>query len=282
MNRSRVGVLRGVGAVVLIACAPSAAVEPAPEDCAGCHAGPTEAWQTSRHASSASNPHIVQALADARHVGWCLTCHLPEPTGVGCRTCHPTHGPTSPDVCEGCHQFAGPAVTGPLALGGDPVQDTVAEHRATPAGQAGRTCASCHLRGHRFLGAHDPAFVREGLTARAEPDALVLQTTADLGHRLPTGDPFRRLEVRLCADRWCADVRSRRQLAVVHQPDADGWMRVVSDTRLGPPGGEAPDTLRIAWPEGCVAWDVRLLLADPTLDVRGFEAVTPLFEGVRP
>lgn len=267
--------------LVLAGCASSAAEEVGGEDCAACHGGPTAGWEASRHASSATNPHIVAALEGARHESWCRTCHEPEPTGVGCRTCHPTHGPTSPDVCEGCHQFAAPAMTGPLALGGDPIQDTVREHRASPAAREGQTCASCHLKGHRFPGAHDPELVRSALTVRAEPGALVLQTTDALGHRLPTGDPFRRLEIRLCADVPCTDVRVRRSAVVVHQPDADGWLRVVSDTRLGPPGSGS-DTLEVPWADGVRGWDVRLLLADPALDVRGSEAVTPLFEGARP
>lgn len=246
-------------------------------ECMDCHPGEARRWKASRHASSADNANFRTAWPEARHRDWCLECHRPDGAdAVTCTSCHRDHEPTGTEVCATCHEFEGPRVHGALALGGDLLQSTVSEWRASGAAEG---CADCHLAGHRFPGAHDTALLREALAIRAEPDALIVETTAALGHRVPTGDPFRRLEIALCEDPACTRVAAQRTLGVVHAADADGFLRVVRDDRLGPPGGEAPAVLRVPRPAGATAWRVRLALADPTLILPESERFQPIASG---
>lgn len=106
-------------------------------------------------------------------------------------------------ACERCHQFAFPV---PQRA---PMQGTADEHRASP--HAAESCQSCHMppvadapgrshRSHDFRVLGDSARLRSALTARAAraDDRVVTLTlaAAKIGHAFPTGDMFRRLEVR--------------------------------------------------------------------------------------
>lgn len=181
------------------------ALEPLPF-CQGCHA-PEAASDT--------------ALADAddRNSRWAAG------TGIGCVTCHVEPGedriwtagdrlehereigcalPISrspafagPQVCAGCHEFEFPEHH---QVGRAPLmQSTVAEHAASA--MATRACSSCHMpseRSHSFPGAYDRELLRRALEidVRREVDALVLTLRPGaVGHAVPTGDLFRRLEI---------------------------------------------------------------------------------------
>lgn len=244
------------------------------EDCVTCHPDVAARYATSRHAHAFDNLNFAAAWEHADHRSWCASCHLPRGRPPGCDTCHEDHAPVRQDVCQGCHTVSGFNVQPPLRFGGDLLQSTWDEWRQV----TDRPCASCHLDGHRFAGGHDPVKVREGLQVDVTPGRLVVRTTEALGHRLPTGDPFRRLEVVLCADIACEEVVAKRTLGVLHEADAAGWPRITHDTRLGPPGSPWPDRVVLESP-GARAYRVRLLLADPALRLPREERVLDLFDG---
>lgn len=153
--------------------------------------------------------------------------------GVGCVTCHVVDGHAAlaapanaagtglaaderaphavsrsaafagPKACEGCHEFRFPLMT----TGGAEsfMQTTHAEHAASPA--ASRSCADCHMprdasgkRSHRFAASRDPELVRSAAKIEArrtsEGRVVITLTPVDPGHAFPTGDLFRRIEVR--------------------------------------------------------------------------------------
>lgn len=277
------GFSRGLGP--LSAAPPTSAAA-----CVTCHADEHAAWSGSAHARSWTSPLFRASFARARMRAWCLNCHVPllaqqaalredrpEPLlaeGVTCAVCHLRGGKVlsarepsaaarrahsivrepalaSSELCGGCHQFRAPRRDHfPLRDAGDPMQDTLAEWKRS--GET-RTCASCHLQGHAFRGAHDPSLVKEALRARlrTEGGAAVLELEAvAIGHALPTGDPFRRLEVQACADAGCAAPLRRWFIGQVFQETADSWARV-GDLRLFPGRPR-----RFALPAGALFWRV--------------------------
>jgi hypothetical protein len=179
------------------------ALEPLPF-CQGCHAPETDAFQS-----------VPEAAADLG-VG-CVTCHVTDEHVLATpNATNPTreavpHALTrAPEfagagACAKCHEFAFPDV----ALRGQPelMQATASEHEHSDA--RGVACATCHMpsvgdgptrhRSHAFPGGHDADFVKGALSVRAErcenDRVCLVLTTAGVGHALPTGDLFRRLEV---------------------------------------------------------------------------------------
>jgi len=77
----------------------------------------------------------------------------------------------------------------------------------------GVTCQSCHYDGtHRLPGAHDPAFVRQALSVElsVEDGQFNAQiAVSNVGHTVPTGDPFRRMELQICSTSSCGQPLSR-------------------------------------------------------------------------
>jgi hypothetical protein len=238
-------------------------------DCASCHASEAAALAQSRHAQAAELAVFRASAAHAGDRAWCATCHRPEgerAAGLDCLTCHRVAG--KPDAilgtrgtpearaahevvidaslptasCARCHEFATPR---PESMHGSavvystqPLQATVSElARALPAA----TCSQCHDV-HRPTGGHDAALVRGAIAiaARSTRDGVELAVTAKhVGHRFPTGDPFRRLVLAVCEDPACEHVLARRTLGrnfalvdgvwapVVDRTLADGETRVV-------------------------------------------------------
>ncbi|MBX7097273.1 MAG: cytochrome c family protein [Myxococcaceae bacterium] len=188
--------------------------------CLDCHADASHAWAGSRHAAAFENA-IFQASFAREPRTWCVNCHAPLPEqargalraeGVNCAACHlrdgvvlvaglpsasgtaahperQERGLTDGALCAGCHQFDFPGTHAPM-------QNTVAEWKAW--GRA-RPCVDCHS--HALGGAHDEARVSEALelSATARGDEVdVAIALRGVGHRFPSGDPFRRLIVELC------------------------------------------------------------------------------------
>lgn len=108
-------------------------------------------------------------------------------------------------ACARCHEFPFPEPQEAL------MQGTIEEHASSR--NAGAPCRDCHMplvpgegqsphRSHDFRVIGNTPLLRSALTARAarsaeEPDAVVVTLAADrIGHAFPTGDMFRRLEVR--------------------------------------------------------------------------------------
>lgn len=245
------------------------------EACADCHAEAAAQWRGSRHAVAGNNAIFAVALDHADHRSWCTGCHTPDEArpdeGIGCATCHLRAGERHPDgpdpdlasgaVCAGCHQFGLPA--GHALASDEPVQTTVDEWADSLAALEGRTCVSCHADGdHRMTGAHDPDRVRGALRITVEPREEGLRmvlVTKGVGHRLPTGDGFRRLVVEACADETCADVIARRVLG--RRFDGPAW-HLVEDRWL-PPDDEV--TIDLAAP-GARGWRVSYAYGDPLLE----------------
>ncbi|MBL8618323.1 MAG: hypothetical protein JNM72_22100 [Deltaproteobacteria bacterium] len=150
----------------------------------------------------------------------CLVCHGGEgvlraagrPSALA-RRAHPIEADPALQVdgaaglCARCHQFnfQQHSPRHPFALSATPLQDTVAEWRGSAAAAAGIGCADCHIPDgrHRFAGGHDLGLLAAAAEVSAwatAGEATVELRAIGVGHRLPTGDPFRRLIVHLCAD----------------------------------------------------------------------------------
>ena len=225
--------------------------------------------------------------------------------GVDCHSCHVSDGQLrsarAPSVearavhgvdafpeladsvfCARCHQFAGPLEHHPARVGGDPLQDTFGEWERTRSEQ---TCQSCHMPAgqHGFAGGHDLELVRRALdisVERREQAVFVsLQTTEAVAHKVPTGDPFRRLRISLCADVACDQRLWVRYLGVAHEY-RDGVLRVTADSRLLP---GIPWTARVAPSGDHHFWEVALMYAEvhlvselPLAEQRGIIASGPV------
>jgi hypothetical protein len=242
--------------------------------CPSCHVTQTTHWQSSQHASAWSSAAFQTAFA-TEPLPACEACHAPEAQNeleIGCVTCHVEPGeariwtageqlehdrergcalPISrspafagPQACAACHEFEFPE---PHPSGRTPlVQSTVAEHAASAA--SSRSCSSCHMpneRSHAFPGAYDPEMLRRSLEieARREADALVLALRPGIvGHAVPTGDLFRRLEIRI----FILDANGHERLLdrrwlgrrIAPRVGADGLVvyEELVDDRVGPSG----------------------------------------------
>src|SRR5262249_1930137 len=118
--------------------------------------------------------------------------------------------------CAGCHQFrfeVGDALTANIT------QDTWREWRAIVGA---KPCGTCHST-HAYEGAHSIEMLRSAVQVRARASAdgalFDIEATAALGHKLPSGDLFRRLvlEVRR-ADRWTEVASFCREFEVYEDP----------------------------------------------------------------
>jgi Cytochrome c554 and c-prime len=274
--------------------------EPAPSSfCADCHA-----------AGRARHGHRAQDGVD------CAACHAAAegeragPKALGAEG-DQHGGPPKKGwrVCAGCHQFAFPP--GALGLHGvydpaDPLQDTVHEWQASDAAREGRDCLDCHMpfvaegearhRSHRLVGAGDPDLVREALiasaAARVRPEGLeitVTLTPGEVGHRVPTGDMFRRLRVAAWnegdtpVEQWLG-----REFAQMPASDDRGFrLRPVLDDRVPAPGDGEPVHVRLLLPGVRVRqahWSVELHRMPPAqARARGLDPATlstPVAEGI--
>lgn len=190
--------------------------------CAGCHAAIAAEWEMSQHRAAWDDPVFLAAYA-IEPDPFCRGCHAPEAKlddpldparhqGIACVTCHEDARDAGAHVraeaarrprlapakrCEACHQFEFPEPQDA------PMQGTAEEHAASPARDKG--CESCHMtragdhQDHRFRVQGDPAILQRALAVEAAPGAQrsvrVTLRAKDVGHAVPTGDMFRRLEV---------------------------------------------------------------------------------------
>ncbi len=204
--------------------------------CEACHVDIAVEWRGSLHHNAWDDPvfqtaYAIEPLAFCRgcHAPEADPSHLPpEPArrlGVGCVTCHVQSGEivgarghtASPErhavrgdarlataaACARCHQFEFPEPQ-PASM-----QSTGEEHRASK--HAATSCQTCHMpivvgeggkthRSHDFRVLGDATLLRSAVVARAwrsgERAVTVSLSAARVGHAFPTGDMFRRLEVR--------------------------------------------------------------------------------------
>ncbi len=230
----------------------------AASDCQSCHQRQYSEWRGSRHAAAFSN--AIFAASYAREpMRWCLQCHAPLPEqiaavgqarrvdavrsplvteGVNCAACHVQEGRVlsarelaAPDFCARCHQFNFPGSD-------EPMQDTLAEWRRSGVRQR---CQDCHMPegAHRFPGAHDLAFLKSAIkvevTSTANGASVTLRVPG-AAHRVPTGDPFRRLYVELCDEPSCEEPLGSPSFGRGFTQKNGGW-RLDRDSSL-PPGAD--------------------------------------------
>lgn len=247
--------------------------------CLGCHE-PLVAGQVALVGAPARPGAKRPAVGEGRGVD-CAACHLadgavwtgPDPSAAAAAA-HPVR-PTADlgsALCARCHEFPFQNHTpiAPFSLGDEPAQSTFSEWAGSDAAARGETCATCHLpRGaHRFDGAHRGDAWRGLLTVTLAPgDGPARVTLAgDLPHAVPTGDPFRRLELRLCADPACRSLAGTAELRRVFAPDATTW-RLAADTTLPPSrGGPTVRQLEVPVTAPAVAWELWLLYGERRLE----------------
>lgn len=264
-------------------------IEASNAGCGRCHARVLAEWSRSAHRRGLENPRFV-AEWSREPLRFCSDCHAPlgapgsegAHEAIGCAACHvrggvvvayrepasataraTTRSRTDPNetLCAPCHDFAFPD-TGEAPrsdfVPGQPLQSTFREWRSSTARAAGLSCIDCHMRsaaGGHAMAVGTPAegpvlavsvrFVADGVLE------LRLETTARVGHALPTGDVFRQLivEVRELDGTLVARELLRRQF--VGARDARGHVRLreIRDRRVPPPGqGPRVVALRVGAP----------------------------------
>lgn len=224
----------------------------------------------------------------------CAACHLrggevlsarvPGPEALNA---HPVrHEPrlATAEACTGCHQFNVPhADRRHFRYTDVPMQDTGAEWASSRAADEGVTCQGCHMgaSGHHFPGAHTPGYVAGALAVTfhvEEGRALVAEVRSQgAGHRVPTGDPFRRLRLRLCRDEGCAAPLATRYLSRRFEWTAEA-VRATDDTTVPVETATTAPVRRLEFPWArlpqpmpeVLHWRLDYLLAEP-----GLEALLP-------
>jgi len=249
--------------------------------CRNCHA-PENIVRESVPAS----PQVPEGVA-ARDGVSCAACHVRGGTVLtglstgwraGAKAApHPvkaTPALSSSAFCAGCHQFGFLAIVDGRHVETDEVQqDTFGEWQRSRSGQIGETCQDCHMpwvevpaaggtrrhRSHAFIGGFDEAFVRQAASvevrATLTPDGIVAEarfTPGRIGHAFPTGDLFRRAELKVWVDGLPAATATHalaRTFRDFTEPGPNGqpvrMRRQVLDTRVPPPGTGAPAWRRI-------------------------------------
>lgn len=278
-----------LGVLGLVACGLPRVDAAIPADCGACHPIPSRQHAVSRHAQSDSAPAYVRALAEASMPSWCEGCHAPEPWGhVACGACHPPSAAKDPrhpqhpaaedrvtgERCAACHQFGVPP-DHPEGATDLLIQTTWDEWQASPAAAAGQHCSDCH--DHRAAGARHRRWVRRALRVdvrRVDGDVNVTLTAHGVGHRLPTGDLTRALQIVSRAPDGKVLGRRRLGRQIGGEP-----VRVLRDTRLEPdvpvtvvlPAGEVAVWLDLVAPAHVVdlePGEVRTTICDPCRESR--------------
>lgn len=278
--------------------------------CASCHADIAEEWRGSLHQRAWSDPVFQKAYA-IEPVAFCRSCHAPEAdpktepaeaaqaVGVGCTTCHvqgqdivgsrQNKGAPHPvfadarlsttQACASCHQFNFPGETAPM-------QDTVREHAASSFAKT--DCQGCHMpqitpeqapgkphKSHAFKVVGDAAILKQGAKISASrPSAKkVLLTLAPYaaGHSFPTGDMFRRLEVRADALDVSGKVIATAEPVFLGRTFADrprdreagfSFHRTeAADSRVPPPGAGSAISVELTFSEQVGAARIRYQVA---------------------
>lgn len=256
--------------------------------CVHCHA-PLDEQRSQFFVGEPSEPALLEEGVN------CATCHLREgallsgrPPSEAAQAAHRIrHEPRlrTVDFCGGCHEFRMPDFHAP----GRPdttllMQKTVTEWRASSAARRGETCQSCHMPegAHTFPGAHELALVRETLETTwtwSGPSRVCATVRArGVGHAVPTGDPFRRLRLRLCGDATC-DTPLRQRLLTRKVTLKDGRALEGPDKRIAPPASsESSERMEcFELPAGTKApahWMLELLYAEPHVESRLPDSVT--------
>lgn len=289
--------------------------------CGECHASEYRQWASSRHANAFTNTLFAASFARAPQA-WCVNCHAPLPEqrrsmreeGVTCAACHVRGGEVltarEPDpaassahpmrrepklatseFCGGCHQFNVPVHgSGTFQYSTTPMQETLSEWAFSSAAARGVTCQGCHMPEgrHSFPGVHSPGLVAGALSVSfsREGERLVAEVRArDVGHRVPSGDPFRRLRLRLCQEPSCKAPLATRLLMRRFDMRPEGWM-LAADTTVPVETASTEPVRRLEFPltrplPRMLHWQLDYLLAEPDLEgrVAPQDLCLPLHEG---
>ncbi len=247
---------------------------PSFERCERCHAAIAAEHAGSLHAHAATDPLFVRELARVPAPSFCVGCHGADrsPPGLGCASCHgegtirasvasgraPHPVAVDPVLatdasCASCHQFDFPGRPG------ERMHATIDEAHAL-LGEDRPRCLSCHGGEHGHAAAVSDAMLADAVrvTASARRDGVRARVrltlrAAEVGHAVPTGDVYRRLEVQA----WIAGApRSLRTttLARTFLREPDG-LHEIGDDRLMP-GAPRTVTLALPIPDGASAIDV--------------------------
>lgn len=253
--------------------------------------------------------HAEPDARAAREAVSCAACHVRAGTVLSTRETpqapHPTFATRAlgdSAFCAPCHQFNFPADPGThrdVYATDEPMQDTFEEFRLSTAHANRTSCQDCHMpwrddgngrrhRSHVFPGGSDPGLLRRGvrveLSARVEGDETVVQARllpGEIGHAYPTGDLFRRAELRVWTDdpARAQTLAFAREFAPVLERSPRGQMVFVRrqsfDGRVPPPGtGSIPRrTLRLPGRATRVHWRLdHLLMPTPMAASHGIGA----------
>ena len=138
-------------------------------------------------------------------------------------------------------------------------QDTVREWQASGVKAS---CQTCHFKTHQSTGAHDLGRLAGAIKEHVEQRVATV-SLKNVGHKVLTGDPFRRLVFEAYTEEGCTKALKRwafqRVFAIVDTK------RVIekSDSRLVP---SQVRTLEL--PEGTTHWRLRVVFAEPGLEDR--------------
>jgi len=260
--------------------------------CLPCHGDIAEEWERSLHRRAFDEP-VFRAARDLEPTPFCRKCHGPESdpqadpserhaaVGIGCTTCHGTidrvigvramqggaHAVTAdprlagPDACRLCHQFAFPNRAAVI------MQDTMEEHARSSFSHL--PCQACHMR--KVAGKNGGSHASHDFSVQGRPDvlaralrveasrnaegALILSLRAGaVGHAVPTGDVFRRIELTAVAldanDRVVAEAEPvvlQREFAN-HLGDQGADRRPIADRRVPAPGGDPAREVALRFP----------------------------------
>ena len=229
------------GARPLVVGAIPPGLGPAAASCEPCHAAIVAEWRGSLHAASWTEP-VFQAAYVREPLSFCRNCHAPmnegktprglaAREGVSCVTCHVRDGeilggagvataaaglhPVRKGVtndsafCGSCHEFGfhmDGVETAQLQ------QSTMSEWRERIAdGRTVKSCQDCHMpsvdghKSHTFAVRRERGAIAKALKVNVTVHGSMLiatVTAVDVGHSIPTGDLYRRLELRVrVADR---------------------------------------------------------------------------------
>lgn len=176
--------------------------------------------------------------------------------------------------CARCHSVAFPPSV--RVAPGQALQDTITEWQRSGAPGP---CQDCHMpavasvrphRSHVFPGGRDEALLSSSLRVTASAWCVngrtrveLLLEAAAVGHDVPTGDVFRRLEVSAAPHARPA-ARALENLERRFAVGRDGLLRQVADERV-PVGGTSEVELVLAGCDETVDWSVDWLALDPTV-----------------
>jgi len=268
--------------------------------CVNCHAPlPEQRGPALGRGARKEDPLLAEGVnCAACHVrgGEVLTAREPDLAALSAHPMRREPKLATSEFCGGCHEFNVPVRDAhPFRYSDTPMQETLSEWASSSAAARGVTCQGCHMPEgrHTFPGAHAPGLVAGALSvsfSREEGRLVAEVRSRDVGHRVPTGDPFRRLRLRLCREPGCAEPLATRWLMRRFSKREDGWV-LAADTTVPVETESTQPVRRLEFPltaplPEVLHWRLDYLLSEPepALEERvpSEELCLPLHEGTVP